>query len=539
MFGLPSHLGPVESTLPVQVRRVPRPVDVPKPSARCNPERDRDLRASARCSRRFRIGEVVWCQIEPPFISSDNADLVIDFWPSIVRETRTHITIPGGRSDSNIRDYGAQQSTRYKLQLLGVLHCCVMPESELLPYLGYISPEHLLLHAQQQAPPSNVTSPELYELSDFYPLAESTFVSDPPIPNAPQDYQPPKFVSATFERALVSWALAIQVAAQIAGDWTFSDEYDIKLRFTELATPPPLSASTSQAPLPPRLEPKPVTEQRYQGIWWGGERIWESELVRLQTSRSSVNIAELLPASPGAEDRTVFALVNGMFIEATHDNKAKGKICGPLLELAEESFVDPNPVDESTQVHVPTVLSGPAGTPVSGPGSGALPVPGMRYAVPPAPNGFKWRCITPPGYEASIDIGLVSGRYYADLCGVPPMSTRLVNLGLLDLDTTPSLSPANAAYAKKLDDLGLLVSLSGLAPSFYSPMGCAIYRKGRLESFKECDRAARAALWELWFPPPVPGQALLPAEDVEMDVLGPVNGQLQAARADHDAMVLG
>ena len=44
----------------------------------------------------------------------------------------------------------------------------------------------------------------------------------------------------------------------------------------------------------------------YQGLWWGAERIWRGDTVRLSRSRTAMHSDRLKAASPGAEDRTPF-----------------------------------------------------------------------------------------------------------------------------------------------------------------------------------------------------------------------------------------
>ena len=120
-----------------------------------------------------------------------------------------------------------------------------------------------------------------------------------------------------------------------------------------------------------------VSQTRYQGLWWGAERIWTDELVRLKLARCQFapNGTEVIapPAGPsartlermkeyegaasvdpvrlGSSERGLFLRLEGLFIVdvPTQDGSNVAKECragGMVYELVDEDWEDP---DASTE----------------------------------------------------------------------------------------------------------------------------------------------------------------------------------------------
>ncbi|KZV94584.1 hypothetical protein EXIGLDRAFT_766999 [Exidia glandulosa HHB12029] len=487
-YGLPSHLR-LEAA-PVTIRRIVRPALAPAPEQRAASQRDADLRGAVAATRRYRIGEVAWCQIEPPLASPD-PNVFIRWWPAIVREVRLKSTATGRKSvPGSAAEYVVRQSHVYKMQLLGVLYHYTVPEEMMLPYLAYAPDPDLLATLREGKAPVPL-SEDLRELAYFFPMPT------PKPTHFPDLEENSTLRQGSWEDALAPYGLALQVAAYITTFWCFTDEWEFKAKASKSSALPAPSASTSAAgeseviPSPRR----PQSEWRYQGAWWGNERIWMDDLVRLHPYRDQIPLDELLPESEGADTRTLFMLVTGMFITHTND-RHKGKIAGLLYELAPEGWKDPTPSKSPSKNVVIEKDFAVADQPLSSPLRRAVPtIPGqppLQYGLPAPPRGFVFRLITPPGFEVILDIAMVAGRYYSDLLESPAGHLRLQELHFDKLGIPGAEELVNQA------DLEPVLSLGGLAASFGSKMGCQEWKRTRQAMLTSADTLSREALYTLF-----------------------------------------
>jgi hypothetical protein len=328
------------------VRRAPKAKLERGPSQVMLQERYADLQAmyadtTAELRRWHRIGELVWCALDPP-IHGDEAS--ITFWPGLVDDcTFKAETLPRPKSPSihsadgdfemeDVTDsaqvatelgqksgssneagtnggvpypitphpgnsksvkerplpWVVRQKTVYKVKLLGINHDYVAVETQVLPYQGY-TPSQELLQALQNVPIDRIaTKPE--EILAFNPCPPDEETVESGLDTTGQ-----RFTDAT-----APYTLAVEIAAGIAVCWTPTDEWDFKMVF-----PPPSPGRTvdsggSSASAPagesenyslrsraPQV-PSVVTQTRYQGLWLGAERIWADDLVRLKAARGQI-----------------------------------------------------------------------------------------------------------------------------------------------------------------------------------------------------------------------------------------------------------
>jgi Transcription-silencing protein Clr2 len=214
---------------------------------------------------------------------------------------------------------------------------------------------------------------------------------------------------ARFEQAVGPFTMAVQIASALSGYWCPTDEWDFKFTVGPSSTPSarpgpgpsPLSLSSAIAaagannaalhtatgsqstsstrpqddvnlrmlgqPPPPRAIAHTVTQLRYQGLWWGAERIWTDELVRLKPSRQQLapeGTEDIFPPSgpskktladhlasqdpdPTADltagGRGVFMRLEGLFVVDAVNEDGSGtrkecRACGMLYELADEDW---------------------------------------------------------------------------------------------------------------------------------------------------------------------------------------------------------
>ena len=381
----------------VGVRRAPKIVKQPAPKQSMLRERNFDLSCAygsdVTTRRWFREGELLWCALNPPIEgpSGPGGDDSILFWPGIVEETRNKpIPIPKdtavGRSDGPSTVYPSNGDEvpwivhhvlSYKMKLLGVSHSSYVQDDQVLPYQAIVPPDELI-QAIHDVPVEELQR-DLAHTSAFNPYSISG-------------------EKISFASAAAPYSIALQVGANIAGYWAPTDDWEFKftIEHPNAGIPPPprpsgsfqsldsvmnssmiynanLSTSlatasgsggntpTISAPLTPLLPPgQTVAQTRYQGLWWGAERIWTDELVRLKFSRAQVapNGTDFIyaPARPskrtleyaetmgseagGSETRGVFMRLEGLYV-ADSPNRGGSKVChavGMLYDLVDEDW---------------------------------------------------------------------------------------------------------------------------------------------------------------------------------------------------------
>lgn len=464
----------------VRPRPIPKPARMLKgPTEYLTSERDNDMRellitGEDGDARWCRVGELVWCQLEPP-IRGRTHEEDIWFWPGVVesvtvkseakwRTTADGVPLPvdyetqylyeqddeenpsldAGKASA--LDPAASEVTTpwsvhqyyvYTIKMLAITHVATISDQQVLPYLAYTPPDTLLealegaLKSQMLALDIEVMDRDLETVYDFNPMAPE-----------PQDGD----YMAKFAQTAIPLTLAIQIGSYVARYWQPTDEWDCTFyvpsippsrndmsasastssriapsipRFssqpapasTSASAPPGLFSSQPQPTLhslitqsmgedaisgPPGMPPTEleslslsmlgrapsasasqpmhkVTQTRYQGMWWGAERFWADELVRLKISRrqfapagtehiyppsgpsvSSLAVAQANIAAGaqvnqddlGAGNRCLFMRVDGLFQvdlpAADGDGTVKEcRLSGTLYELADEGWEDP------------------------------------------------------------------------------------------------------------------------------------------------------------------------------------------------------
>ncbi|KAF5361973.1 hypothetical protein D9756_002341 [Leucocoprinus leucothites] len=390
-------------------------------------------RNSMKLKRWYRDGEVVWCQLSTPIPGPSGDSSTIVFWPGLVQECKLKaVPIPrenlptGSTSNppnpspgpsstsSNAHEEGrgtvyekterlpftVEQSTIYTVELFGVSKSIRAHDHEVIPYQAHVPSDELILAMQEIKP----------ERLNFDRDVVSAF-------NPRSDLEPP-----SFEDAAGPYAIALQIASNVSQFFSVTDEYE----FTYSVPPPPPAPSTSQnqpdnsliavinaagrinaasltsvnshtphlyrniSGTQPSMSPSAVdkladdllgsgprpmgttrTQIRFQGLWWGPERIWVDEFVRLKVPRrclaphGSQDISP--PAGPskqavenykvtgrdiseiGAGSRGVFMRIDALFVVEIMSEGRKRKECrasGPLFELVDEDW------DENEDVNV-------------------------------------------------------------------------------------------------------------------------------------------------------------------------------------------
>jgi Transcription-silencing protein Clr2 len=380
------------------------------------------------------------------------------------------------------------------MKLLAVDYSYTITAENLLPYQAY-APSSELIQAIRELP---------WEAIDLRPETINSFNPCPPPSDMADDS------GSRFCAAVTPYALAVQIAAKLATFWGITDEWDFKHLvppgFASSATERrhsmedivsslayrndsqtnggsisagstmsrgiPESNTSSRMSLSDfgetnvrasstlQYPPQVVSEKRYQGLWWGAERIWADDLVRLKVARRQFapqGRPDIYPPAPpsqktlehrassssepepiseldyGAGGRGLFLKMEGLFTaDVDREDGSVGKECrasGMLYELADEDWVDPHAEEHEkfaldlttkrSQLSNNNSSSGPTANSVT-PNTGlSQPIYSWPYPLPLPPRGFKFRPILTPGHEAVVSLTLLSGRYYPDLLHHP------------------------------------------------------------------------------------------------------------------------
>ncbi|KAJ7577040.1 hypothetical protein C8J56DRAFT_972179 [Mycena floridula] len=466
-------------------------------------ERSQDLcavngpKTNMRLRRWYREGELLWCALNIEGLTG--RDDAIQFWPCLVDEMNLRSTvIPGTKSeDPNSPGWDVVQSTKYKIKLIATSHMVTVDDHQVLPYQAY-APSEALIIAMRTILAHLDFSKEV--LSNFHPFSK-------PAPS--------------FKDAASAYALALQIGASLSSLWSLTDEWDF--RYTIPASQSnsvrqeymSLQAALNDAAGAPADSPTQpdMLGNRFQGLWWGAERIWTDDFVRLKIPRRALapeGATKILPpAGPGPETlercrqysrpseqfgagaRGVFMRLDALFIaELTADDGTSSKECrasGMLYELVDLDWVDPDAAPEAPAASVPAAASSTPGDyrlPSALPTADELspnvqlshPPLTSQFILPQPPSGYKFRPILTKGYECVLSLTLISGRYYPEILSHPLLATTM-----LQAET-------------EIGEFGHLWSLEGLSPGFVNAVDPRKYLPNRLKMLEEADVISRNQL---------------------------------------------
>ncbi len=401
------------------------------------PDKNNDIRDAlaiheVKAIRYFRKGELVWCALNPPIYLPSGSLGSITYWPGLVDvvTTKPIITPRPADTDAQMHNVDAnipspteedgsvgpsnptkpqitwsiRQNNAYKIKLLNTSTSIILSEDEVLPYLAYAPDEHLLRALGTVLPDALESADKESDGTEGRILDVNPLQVDP---RDASEYD-------RFKRVVIPYSLAIQMASNIARFWTPTDEWEFK--FAIPATAP----STPDAPVPslhslitsamasngqpphisgpsgtsseelqnlttrilgqasqPPANSKTVSQLRYQGLWWGAERIWTEELVRLKLARCQFapqgtdtvyppggpskstiewardNNIELDGQTAGAGEKSLFMRVEGLFVVDVPSPGETGMIkecraSGMLYELVEEDWEESDSVIKNT-----------------------------------------------------------------------------------------------------------------------------------------------------------------------------------------------
>lgn len=447
-------------------------------------------------SRRFRIGELVWCLFEEEKGNIYHRPFW-PYWPAIVIDAPLHAE--ADVFDTNTGVYSVVQTRRYWLLRLGALSEEDYAQFEYLIDERDVLPWHAL--------------PSLANLTNIGPSEQTAAF----------------FLGLhTARRLLLLWAvfnrhhIKLEESSATAKSESCSGmttgqitspspptpmllDYDIPQRSpVRLASPKkrnrspvfekpqtPFSATTTSS------EAKP-TEVRYEGLWYGAERIWIGDTVRLfpepEAFSDSLKASwENRPGpapSFGAGIGGVLMRLDKIYVVGT-ESKEECVIAGQLYEVisgddlrnpeleATYKRVTSPPVPEHNAFVRPWTMPSMPSMP---PSHASFSTPLSPFPLPPAPSGYTLKPLLPANTEISAPVSLIAGRYYPDI------------LQWLPRDLLSSSIRSNNAE-QKLITQEYIHSLCGLAPGRSNPALCVeISLADRTRMIEDATEYARAQL---------------------------------------------
>ncbi|KAL5512998.1 hypothetical protein ACEPAH_3396 [Sanghuangporus vaninii] len=423
---LPAREGRVFAT----VRQVPNPIKLPKgPRQHVNPEREKDLRAilgpKTLGERRWaREGELVWVKLDHP-VSLNERQLEseeITFWPGMIEEVNFKAeAIPrrtDGATSSNASDQ--KDTTRssngealdpwtivhksiYKIRLLVVSKTVVYGGDHIVPYQSHAPDGDLLSEVQSivfdldsgtSEEIGGIVLPSDSQVEETEQALFKRFQSFDPFPSVKPQASRMEDQKFYQETAAGAFATAIQIASHLSMYYTPFDEWEYKMQasadifdFAHVGTTTAglLTAAEEHALRQRHLGAQNggiATQTRFQGLWWGPERIWMGDLVRLKLGRYEIapdgtetikkpsgagrrTLSEVIQngdtpragdadvlmeiqggedaARLGASSRSVFLRIDGLFVVQVPTEDGLGRenqvrMCGMLYELADDDW---------------------------------------------------------------------------------------------------------------------------------------------------------------------------------------------------------
>ncbi|KAN0059878.1 hypothetical protein ACQY0O_008452 [Thecaphora frezii] len=319
----------------------------------------------------FRIGEVVWCRLDHPVVDPSHPTRRITQWPVLIEDPSLMVQVApasneaGASAPNTDGDFSlagrVTQQRAYHVRFLGTATSTKARETQLSPFLsGFIS-DGLL--------ESNLGTIEQHtwlQTADELPLLK---LADPA--EGERDY----------DKAIIAFAFAMQSAAILRSTYVVTDVYSTAATgagvlsdlaaggvpgaaaaansFADGAFPATptrpgaiagagagVCASAPGTPASPAAPTAPTV--MYQGLYYGVERIWVGEVVRLKLSMADLrklqrelNAALVRDLPPGAQDppaiyldfEASYVMRLSAIYKETYGNKKVVRIAGEVFQI--------------------------------------------------------------------------------------------------------------------------------------------------------------------------------------------------------------
>ncbi|KIR36847.1 hypothetical protein I352_00159 [Cryptococcus deuterogattii MMRL2647] len=386
-------------------------------------------------NRRFRKGELVWYKIDTILPSDElpesNNVRPLTHWPGLVSnvELKVRTVDPPARSSKTAQMI--VQFYAYRIRPLGIFSPydeVIMDPKDMIPWLGgdelnggpraYDAVGQQAMHALRQHAQKQA---EEMKKQGKGPKEVEMILKEPPGWCSRWAKKIKFSEMKDWDMIVTKFAFALRVAGIIGKCWTLTD------RIEPLEDDPDLSDEDLKAL-------KAGKKIFYQGLFWGGERIWLEDMVRLKANRKIYAQNQNFPLpSEGAFERAVTMRISKIEIERNSNSRSVSFNCmlyGDLYEIAklsEDEMTDP----ESGYLNV---LTGEEG-------SGQIPAVFGYHA----PEGYAYRQLNPEDSVTMCEISDLAGRIHPDFLDADKQNWYMDPKRREE--TTGRLEPNNHLYA--------------------------------------------------------------------------------------------
>ncbi|KAH9823165.1 hypothetical protein DFH28DRAFT_881134 [Melampsora americana] len=416
----------------------------------------------------------------------------------------------------------SDQKYLWKIRLLGLEEVIKRDESELLPWLFQ---------------PMNISEKFnfKFKLSNY-----KTNLSNYLLNKHQSNAQRPRFNSfSNIENARFSFLLSLQIAANLEECWSTCDPYDLQADERD-------EDSDELIRRPIRFQSHSGNEHEnenengqegllnkspeiwYQSLWWGAEKIWVFDTVRLNKIESDLPVG-LLKAHENSNvryvdpnDKAYFLKIDGIYRDEIEETLITiGKVYD-LVAISSPSTSDPEfkPSSSNNQSNSPIVVvigdddddesETQSRTKVKKtskePNIPNIPEDttdtSFKY-LPIPPKGYQFRQLTPFGKSNHVYLDCIAGRYYSP--AIKNRSDQISNHSRRFLSkissnansehhrrlssTTPTTTNGNLS-SKPKDIQRQNSSLFGLTAGRWNFMKCTKWKVNRMRSIIESERSA-------------------------------------------------
>ncbi|KAF8318763.1 hypothetical protein DL93DRAFT_2164934 [Clavulina sp. PMI_390] len=415
----------------------------------------------------YRREEVVWAKVDPPLVPSDQStpDEAIHWWPAMVFSQELRI---------DTQDQHRVEVPYYEIQYFGAFQQNLLMEDDILPFHTYRPPPALLARMQHYRLPPGTTFDEAANAWHvFRPLALTPYElpGEHPEPSY-QDALPSLFAAARASDTLLSFYQAEHL-------WKCVDESD-----------------EDEA----KSEDIPSGPMEWHGLWWGCERIWVGDLVRLKCVRDDLppsiqtGLRDVLPESLTIGRSGLFLLLDCIRTDDSvdHDDFASSTtVSGSLWQAVANEWENSDEeaqqkVDSISHMHIKTSVrrTTPSGNIV------------VQY-LPEPPARSKWRMVSMPGAPLQMPVLMIAGRYYPRIIehpvvGVPP---PMLDQLLAPISTDEPMEPGSEPWSH----FKIQLALGGFGRAYFENKDLAVRRtEDRREALIAASEIAEKAVWEMY-----------------------------------------
>lgn len=453
-----------------------------------------------RRQRQHRVDEILWCRLRHPIFSENSS---IEYWPGWVEKytIKSQPVLKHDGSGSTIASHedgtatwDIKQWVNYKMHFLAVDYTEWLSDEEVLPLQAYEISQQLI-SALEDIPIAH---------RGFGHALPPTFFTD----EASMDLQDRFFMAAGL------FMLAHEIARHIRNYWAVTDEWRLPIErgvVIEASVPQTtissqygdlvsaLSAAGAQNELASLIAGQGdlhrndyhSKEHRWQGMFWGGERIWADEVVRLKPAsheltpsphllfplpRQALSSDDSMKDLTSANSGTLFMRIHSIYF--IHDSRTPNtllpQISGTLFDLVLKDWTGPG-ISDGSDIRGSDLGMVSASSAVPKVDQARRQV--VPYTLPPAPLGCKFRALLKSGFEFVICPSVIAGRYYPNLFSHPLFASQL----RLRLSTPEKL-----------------LCLSGLLPGRFNAIFAIKLLQTRHDTLLRSEETAQAELQKIW-----------------------------------------